>query len=127
MKRTVKILALVLLLTMAVTAMFSCGKRLSGSYENTASDGTVSLFVFDGEEFVFKYGTTQLKGTYEIVKDGDEYRIIMLYDESVTSSGKVHRYDTPLYMGPEEGDVLRIEDDYITIGTGTDIRKYTKK
>lgn len=127
MKRTVKILALVLLLTMAVTAMFSCGKKLSGSYENTDSDGTVSLLVFEGDEFTYSRGTTQLKGTYEIVKDGDEKRIIMIYDETVTGSGKVTKLDKPLYIGPEEGRVLRIEDDYITIGSGTDIRKYTKK
>lgn len=127
MKRSLKVLALFLLLAMAVTAFVGCSKRLSGTYENVASDGTVALLVFDGNEFTYTLGTTQLIGEYEIKKDGESYRIIMMYDETVINGGKPQRLDTPSYIGSEDGLGLRIGDDYITIGNGTNVTKYSKK
>ena len=127
MKRTVKILALVLLLAMAVTAFASCGlfgKRLSGSYESTSDDGSVVLLTFDGDEWTYTKGTTQLKGTYKIKADGEHYSITMTQYESVTS-GTVTVLQEPKNM--YENAMLRIGEDYISIGSGTQVRVYNKK
>ena len=124
MKRTVKILALILVLAMAVTALVGCGKRLEGTYESTASDGKVVLLVFDGKEFTYTMGSTQLKGTYEIKKSGEDYTFTMICDEEVTDNG-VEKLEEPVTI--YDGTSIRIGEDYITIGSGTNVRKYTKK
>lgn len=127
MKRTARILALVLLFAMAITAMFGCNKTLSGSYEHTDSNGTVSLIVFDGEEFTYSRGSTQLKGVYEIKKSGDKQLIVLMYDETVTGNGKANKLDKPLYIGSEDGNDFVQGDGYITIGSGSSMTRYKKK
>ena len=124
MKRKVKILALVLVLATALTAFVGCGKRLSGTYEGKSDDGTVVLLAFDGNEFTFTKGTTQLKGTFEVKKDGENYAITMTYDETVID-GKTTKLETPQDI--YNGSMLRIGEDYITIGNGTQVRKYIQK
>ena len=126
MKRSIKVLALFLLLAMAATAFVGCGKRLSGTYEHVETNGQVSLLVFDGEEFTYSLDSTQLIGTYEIKKEGENYRIIMMYDETVVD-GKVKKLDEPLYIGSEKGVDLLIGEGFITVGSGLEAAKYTKK
>ena len=124
MKRTVKILALVLVFVMAATALVSCGKRLSGSYESVTSSGGVATLSFSGNEFVYKTGTTDLKGTYSVKKNGENYTITMTCNESVVN-GTSTKLEEPYFIG--EGELaLRIGEDYITLGSGTSAKKYTK-
>ena len=127
MKRTVRILALVLLLVMAVTALASCSKQLSGSYEYVDKDGVVNLLVFDKDEFIFNHGSTQLIGNYKIQAEGENYRIVLMYDETVTPALGSQKHETPLYVGGEEGVPLRITDAYIVLGTGIDAQRFVKK
>ena len=134
MKRTVKVLALVLVFAMAVTALVGCGKRLDGTYEYVGEDGKVVLLAFDGNDFTYTTtsknvltgatGTTQLRGTYKIEKDGDNYSFTMICDEAVTDNG-VQKYEEPSVIFDKA--LIRIGEDYISIGSGTSVRKYVKK
>ena len=124
MKRTVRILALVLVFAMALTALVGCGTRLSGNYESVGNDGNVVILSFDGNDFSYKQGTTELKGTYKIVKNGDAYTITMNLDERVVE-GKAEKLAEPYDIYKDAA--LRIGDDYISIGSGTSVKKYTKK
>ena len=134
MKRTVKVLALVLVFAMAMTMFVGCGKRLKGTYEYVGEDGKVVLLAFDGNDFTYTTtsknvltgatGTTQLRGTYKIEKDGDNYSFTMICDEAVTDSG-VQKYEEPSVIFDKA--LIRIGEDYISIGSGTSVRKYVKK
>ena len=77
MKKSVKILALVLAILMICIPLTACGKELSGKYEamGIISAGT---YEFDGSDFTYKLATTECKGTYEIKDD----KIIFDYEES---------------------------------------------
>lgn len=125
MKRIVKVLALVLVFIMAVTALVGCGKRLSGTYESKTDTGKVVLITFDGKDFIYTIGNTQLKGTYEIKKSGDAYTFTMICDEEVTENGGVKKLEEPDYIYDKAP--IRIGEDYVSIGSGTQVRKYTKK
>ena len=124
MKRTVKILALVLVFVMAATALVSCGKRLSGEYAAANSAGNTVTLTFKGNKFEYKTGTTDLKGTYEIKRNGENYTITMTCNESVVN-GTSTKLEEPYFIGGGEL-ALRIGEDYITLGSGTNAKKYTK-
>ena len=124
MKRTVRILALVLVFAMAVTALVSCGNRLSGNYESVDNSGNVVILSFDGNEFSYKQGTTELKGTYKVKKSGENHTITMTLDEKVVD-GKAEKLEEPYDIYTDT--TLRIGEDYISIGSGTSVKKYTKK
>ncbi|MBE6656161.1 MAG: hypothetical protein E7609_04760 [Ruminococcaceae bacterium] len=123
MKFLVRILALALVLIMALSMLVACGGRLSGTYESESGD----MYLFEGNEFTCASGTTQLKGTYEIMKDGDETRIVLRYDERVVD-GKVTKLEEPRYIGSEKGLILRQGEDYISMSEGNGIfTRYNKK
>lgn len=126
MKRTVKVLALILVLIMAVTAFVGCKKRLSGTYEGVNSAGGAVLILFDGDNFTYKNSTTgtELKGTYEIETHGEEHFITMICEESITTYGGAKKLENPYSIF--EDATLRIGEDYISIGSGADMKKYTK-
>ena len=127
MKTVVRILALALVLVMALPMLVACGGRLSGTYESETGE----MFLFDGKEFTCANATTQLKGTYEIKKDGDETRIFLAYDERVVD-GKVTKFEEPRYIGSEKGLILKKGEDYIGLyiglseGNGIFTRYYKK-
>ena len=123
MKRTVKILALALVFIMAATVLVGCGTRLSGTYEYV-NGNSVEILSFDGKDFVYKVDGVELRGTYEIEKKGEDYTITMIEEEYVVD-GKVGAPETPepIY----EKAMIRIGEDYITIGSGTDAVRYSKK
>ena len=97
MKRSVKIVALMLLLVMAFTALVSCS-RLSGTY--VSSDGT--MIVFDGENYTYttKVGETpvEFKGTYKIKNDGEDSLIFLLKEEQ-SVDGTPKKLENPTYIG----------------------------
>ena len=110
MKKAVKILALALVLVMVVTVLASCGKRLSGTWVTEDSNSVT----FSGSNFSFVYGTIEMRGTYEIKKVGEDERIVLKQTQSV-SNGVVTTFDTPTYIGGENGCEFRRGDGYIWI------------
>lgn len=89
MKRTVRILALALVLALAFTAFVACGKRIPGTY--TAEAGT---YTFKGNDFSFVSGKVELKGTYKIKEESGDLRIYLYLEEELVD-GKV----TQTYTG----------------------------
>lgn len=123
MRRSVKFLALVLVLVMAVTAFAGCAKRLSGIYEATV-EGNIVTLSFDGKDFIYKNGSVELRGTYDIQSVGEKYFITMTCDESAVN-GQVTKLEEPENVYDEAE--IRIHEDYISIGNGATMTKYTKK
>ena len=120
MKRTVKIVALVLLLAMAFTALVSC-ERLSGTYVDSAEE---AMYVFDGKEFTYTYNNVEFRGTYEIVGEDEDMRIILTILERATESSPLTKLDEPEYIGTKDGvDYVRGETsdgrEYVRISTTT--------
>ena len=118
MKRTVKIVALVLLLSMALTAFVSCA-RPSGTYVDSAGE---AMYVFDGDEFIYTYNKVEFRGTYKIVGSDEDMRIILTILESATENTPLTKLDKPEYIGDEKGvDYLRGETadgkEYVKIST----------
>ena len=118
MKRTVKIVALMLLLTMALTAFVSCA-RPSGTYVDSAGE---CMYVFDGKAFTFTYNEVEFRGTYEIVGEDEDMRIILTILERATGSTPLTKLEKPEYIGDETGvTYARGEDsegrEYIVIST----------
>ena len=99
MKRTVKIVALVLLLAMAITALVSCG-RLSGTYVDAAEE---AMYVFDGKEYIFTYDGIEFRGTYKIVGEDEDMRIILTILERATGNTPLTKLEEPDYIGSEAG------------------------
>ena len=99
MKRTVKIVALVLLLAMAITALVSCG-RPSGTYVDAAEE---AMYVFDGKEYIFTYDGIEFRGTYEIVGEDEDMRIILTILERATGSTPLTKLEKPDYVGSKDG------------------------
>lgn len=123
MKRTVKIVALVLLLSMAFTALVSCG-RPSGTYVDGAGE---AMYVFDGKEFTYTYNEVEFRGTYKIVGEDEDMRIVLTILERATANTPLTKLDKPEYIGGEEGvTYVRGEDsqgkEYVVIST----TRYTK-
>lgn len=104
MKKIVKLLALALVLVMLVSAFVACGmgNRLSGTYKG---DGTAagSSYEFDGKDFTYTATNGYiLKGTYEIKKIDDDYRIYLTVKESGASAKDI-KVVTPYVIGPNDG------------------------
>ncbi len=123
MKRTVKIVALMLLISMALTAFVSCA-RPSGTYVDAAGE---AMYVFEGKNFTFTYNDVVFKGTYEIVGEEEDTRIVLTILERATENTPLTKLDEPEYIGTEEGvTYVRGEDsqgkEYVIIST----TRYTK-
>ena len=99
MKRTLKIVALMLLLSMALTAFVSCA-RPSGTYVDS---GATAMYIFDGKEFTYTFNGVEFRGTFEVVKDDDEMFIRCLVLEQATSNSPLTKVKEPFYIGSEEG------------------------
>ena len=92
MKKTVRILALALVLVMMTAALVSCGKP-NGKYVN----GPL-FFDFDGKEVTFSVAGLSATGTYEI-KDG---KIYLTYELPVVGEKTVN------YSYEKDGNTLII-------------------
>lgn len=106
MKKIVKLLALALALVMLVSAFVACGgmgSRLSGTYKG---DGTAagSSYEFDGKNFTYTATSGyMLKGSYEIKKIDDDYRIYLTVKESGASAKDLKVVEKPYVIGPNDG------------------------
>ena len=114
MKRSVKILAIVLTLVMLCAALVSCGKTLSGEYSAEVF-GSGIVFKFDGNKVNVK-----AKAIGAELGDGIDYTY-SIEDDKITLTPVVDDEEAEEYAGTfdfEEGE------DYIKIG---EFGKLTKK
>lgn len=123
MKKTIRVMALVLALTAVLFVFASCGKTLSGTYSaefDIAVLKYTATYEFKGSKvtatkvtnpLIGDSKTTTLEGTYEIIENDDGSMDIKLSFETSDSEIKSGTFDF------EEGE------DYIKIG----LVKYTKK
>lgn len=111
MKKSIKILAVVMVAIMLCLTLASCGKRLSGTYKTLGQEIT-----FDGKNVTIEYlGLVTLKGTYEIEDDKISFDFTGA-DEEDQEKYKDFLDTFTSKVDFEEGD------DYIKIGNV----KYTK-
>lgn len=93
MKKTVKVLAIVMTIFMLCLSLASCGKKLSGSYKGEINILVASyevVYEFSGsnvtvtrqvESVIGDTDPVEIKGTYEITEDDDgELKITFKYD-----------------------------------------------
>ena len=94
MKKTVRILALAMALTMVLFAFAACGTKLSGTYE-----GTLTKLTFDGDEVTAsdKLGIVKITGTYEIKGD----KMTLTFGDDKLSLGGEHSFE-------KDGDTIKI-------------------
>ena len=112
MKKTIRVLALVMALSMVLVVFAACGKTISGTYAAEVL-GTGATYEFKGSKVTVTYKALgvvgfEAEGTYKIK------------DDKITFTFESDDEDAKDYNGTfdfEEGD------DYIKIG----IVKYTKK
>lgn len=112
MKKTVRILALVMALATVLCVFAACGKTLKGEYSAEIA-GTGVTYTFEGSKVTI---TTSVLGVKAVEIEGT-YKI---KDDEITFTFESDDKDAKEYDGTfdfEEGD------DYIKIG----IAKYTKK
>ena len=109
MKKTVRILALALVLVMMVACLASCGNKLSGKYGNE-----VFSLTFDGDSFT---ATTlkvfSISGTYEIRENEEGVKKIVFALGEDSEANK--KYFENL-LGGTGGATLEEGDGYIKIG-----------
>ena len=84
MKKSIRIIALAMVVVMACLAFAACGKKLSGKYTSDAGILGETTYTFKGSKVEISYksllGTvTTVEGEYEI--DGDEITITLADDE----------------------------------------------
>ena len=123
MKKTIRVMALVLALTAVLFVFASCGKTLSGTYSAEIDIAVLkytATYEFKGSKvtatkvtnpLIGESKTTVLEGTYEIVENDDGSMDITLNFETADDEIKSGTFDF------EEGE------DYIKIGLVT----YNKK
>ncbi len=81
MKKSVRILALVMALTLLTLALVACGNTLSGSYTKQGLLANTTL-EFSGKNVTISVGSLEAKGTYEI--EDDKITITLAEDEDDT-------------------------------------------
>ena len=107
MKKSIRILAVVLVAVMLCMTLASCGKKLSGAYKldaTVAGSGVVTTYDFSGKKVTITMetkvlgsvtGTTTLEGTYSIdddkitidIEDGDDDSKSCTFDFEETENG----------------------------------------
>ena len=107
MKKSIRILAVVLVAVMLCMTLASCGKKLSGTYEldlSVAGTGVVNIYEFSGKkvnitiEVKFAGAVTEtvsFEGTYSIeddkitidIEDDGEYDLSGTFDFAETEDG----------------------------------------
>ena len=118
MKKTVKIVALALVLVMALACLASCGKTIKGEYEATVA-GTGFNLKFDGKNVaitakVVGFSSDPINATYEIEDDKISFTIPEDAEMSATVKGlfnDIFGQPATLEIGEEENGTA-----YIKIG-----------
>ena len=121
MKRTIRIVALMLVLVMSVCALASCGKKISGKYEGELDLGVAKATVtydFSGSKVEITTKTTNILGQVETETEEAKYEITENDDGTmeITFITEKDGKEVENTVAFEEGD------DYIKLG----IAKYSK-
>lgn len=113
MKKTARILVVIMMIAILTMSLASCAKTLKGSYSNTTIGNTT--YTFDGNNYTKTWTVSVLgtdvskteKGTYEITEEDDQLYITFTVTEGETSeSTKV-----TLSEGEEDGvKYIKISD-----------------
>ena len=114
MKKTIRIVALMLVLVMSVCALASCGKKLSGEYA-AGGDLAGTSYTFKGSKVTIEMGGVEAEGTYKI--KGDKITIEFADENEDDAS-----WSDIFQLLNGEHDFEK-GDDYIKIGD----TKYTKE
>lgn len=110
MKKTARILVVIMMIAILTMSLASCAKTLRGSYANTVEafgTKTTTTYTFDGDKFtkttVVGLGTlsntTETSGTYEITEEEDQLYITF----TVTNDGNSTSNKVTLSEGEEDG------------------------
>ena len=92
MKRISKFITVFLILSVALTSLFSCGNKLKGRYESESVFGTKTVYEFSGNEvkrtISGELGSKTVEGEYEIRDSEDGGKTIILdFDEDDENAG----------------------------------------
>ena len=123
MKKTVRIMAVVMAILMVSLVFASCGKTLSGSYEAEIDAVVIkytATYTFKGNNVDITKKTTTILGTVDTVELTGKYEIAKNDDGTMEITITLDSEDDDIKSGTfafEEGD------DYIKIG----VVQYTKK
>lgn len=113
MKKTARILAILMMIAVLTISLASCAKTLKGSYSNTlgsGSAGVTTTYTFDGNKFtktvVMGIGTlsntTKTEGTYEITEDPENSdQLVIVF--TVTDGDNTTTKSCSLVEGEENG------------------------
>ena len=120
MKKTIRIVALMLVLVMSVCALASCGKKLSGEYAASVGDLAGTSYTFKGSKVTIKYTVLgfekTIEGEYEITTNDDDKEVIIFTFGDDAEDADKYEGEFAFAEG-KEGDT-----EYIKIGGA----KYTK-
>ncbi|MBQ8345330.1 MAG: hypothetical protein IJY42_03580 [Clostridia bacterium] len=116
MKKTLRIVALAMVAVMLCLCLASCGKKLSGTYENDATalgTGVVTTYEFSGSKVTLTV-TTKLAGakTGEVVLEGT----YTIEDDEITFEFEGDEEDAEKYSTTYD---FKEDEDSITIGVVT--------
>lgn len=123
MKKSIRILALIMVLALGMVMLASCAKTISGTYEGEV-DAVIlkytATYEFSGSKVTITKKTTTLLGTVDSVTFDGSYEIAENDDGTMEITFTLDNEDEQIKSGTytfEEGE------DYIKIG----LFKYTKK
>ena len=123
MKKTIRIMAVVMAVLMVTLVLASCGKTLSGTYEAEIDAVVIkytATYTFKGNNVDITKKTTTILGTVDTVELTGKYEIAKNDDGTMEITITLDSEDDDIKSGTfafEEGD------DYIKIG----VVQYTKK
>ena len=115
MKKTVRILALVMALMMVTLAFAACGTKLNGKYESEEVMGGKVVLEFDGEDVTYTIiiaskEVASLEATYEIEDDQITFKFAEDEDNKTLLEEVV---DKPVDF-EKDGDTIKIAGEKFT-------------
>ena len=122
MKKTIKLLAVVMVIAMLAITLVSCAKTLKGDYSSTSEFfgvKTTVTYSFDGKNVTITTvtgagtlsNTTTQKGTYEIKEDPENADAEIIVFTFTSEDGSSTTTKTCTFSDGKEGDVKFIKID----------------
>ena len=117
MKKTLRLVAVLMIVAMLSISLVSCAKTLNGTYKNENSFGQTITYTFEKDTYVKKttsnvFGaeiTTTEEGTYEIINDPDNDGALLIVFTTVSGDSTIETKES--FVEGKEGNVR-----YIKIG-----------
>ena len=118
MKKTLRLVAVLMIVAMLSISLVSCAKTLNGTYKNENSFGQTITYTFEKDTYVKKttsnvFGaeiTTTEEGTYEIINDPDNDGALLIVFTTVSGDSTIETKES--FVEGKEGNVR-----YIKIGS----------